>query len=107
MTRILTIFLFLFLAFTIYYDLTTGSLPAKSIQPHQEVPTAEATIDFTHVLVQPGDTVLSIYEHLLDGKENTISIAQLIDDFEALNPSTKASQIKIGVTYKFPLYSSS
>jgi hypothetical protein len=53
--------------------------------------------------VKAGDTVLSIAEKLND---LTISIQQLIEDFERLNPSTNPHQIRIDETYLFPIYPS-
>lgn len=97
MKRLLSVLLFLFLAFTIYHDLTIGSLPISK-QPPQE---KAAYVDW---LVQPGDTVLSIHEHLSHDKNLPISIEQIIKDFEKLNPATNASDIKIGHMYKFPIY---
>jgi TATA-binding protein-associated factor Taf7 len=51
--------------------------------------------------VKAGETVLSIAEEL---NELTISIQQLIEDFEQLNPSTNPHQIRIDETYLFPVY---
>ena len=108
--RIFSILLFLFLAFTIYHDLTIGSLPIKpkeasQKQTNQAIETKK--ISYINWIVQPGDTVLSIHEHLSDGTHSNISIEQIITDFETLNPSTHASDIKIGHTYKFPIYQNS
>ena len=106
MVRILSISLFLFLAFTIYYDLTTGSLPQKSDKESQTQlqSTQQPDLQSIDVLIQPGDTVLSIHEHLMNGEESPVSISQLILDFEALNPGIQASQINIGMIYHFPVY---
>jgi hypothetical protein len=50
-----------------------------------------------------GETVLSIIEQL-HKEQIPVSIEQIITDFERLNPKDKADSIKVGKTYKFPLY---
>ena len=53
--------------------------------------------------IRQGETVLSIIEQL-HKEQIPVSIDQITTDFERLNPKEKAESIKVGETYKFPLY---
>ncbi|MCY9423572.1 hypothetical protein MOF51_21790, partial [Bacillus paralicheniformis] len=45
-----------------------------------------------------GQTVFSIIGN------SAVPADKIAEDFEALNPSVKASRIQAGITYKFPVY---
>ena len=99
--RLLTVLFFIFLLFTIYHDITKGSLPSK---PENHTKTIDNTISYIEWRVQPGDTVLSIYEHLAKDSHHTVAIEKIITDFETLNPTVNAANIQIGQVYKIPIY---
>lgn len=89
--------------YTIYYDLQFGTIPqitrsANAATHH----VAQHKMPFQSVKVHPGDTVLSVVEHL-NGNES-VGIKKIIRDFEKLNPGASANQIQIGTTYRFPIY---
>jgi LysM repeat protein len=94
--------------YIIYFDLTVGTLPTAATKqvdrnavtvakPKTEIPSFEAK-------VKPGETLISIVEHYL-GKSLPVSINDLIEDFQQLNPGISAEKMKIGATYHFPDYS--
>ena len=90
----------LFLAlciFSIYFDLTFGTLPEAvgNSQEPEPVPYAEVT-------AKPGDTVLSMIEDI-EGFPTGVSIDQMIQDFVDLN-GIYPEQIQPGITYKIPIY---
>lgn len=67
-----------------------------------EVSSANAS-PYIEKKISQGETVLSIIEQL-HKKQIPVSIEQITTDFERLNPKEKADSIKVGKTYKFPLY---
>jgi hypothetical protein len=95
-------FLFCFVLisiYSVYHDVTTGTLP-----PTKEPETKEVFHDNSYYLqqIKPGDTVLGIVEK----KEQSLptSIEQIINDFKNLNNGLEPEKIKIGRTYKFKSY---
>ncbi|MBA2873496.1 LysM peptidoglycan-binding domain-containing protein [Thermaerobacillus caldiproteolyticus] len=102
--------LFLVLCLCLYvvsHDLIKGTLPTttkiKTLHIHEPKLRAKMNINYQTVTVKAGDTLLSIAEK----QQNAplpVSIEQLIKDFEALNPGTKANSLQIGKTYKIPIY---
>lgn len=105
MKRILYLVLIAIVAYSIYYDLTTGTLPAFSapIQLQEEIKEqTEQTIPYIEVLVQAGDTVLSIIER--EEGHLTKPIDAIMKDFEKLNNGISPHEIQIGKIYKFPTY---
>lgn len=108
--KLLIIAILLLVSGTSYYDLTHGTLslffnPAPATVQAKESPTSNPVpVQTTKmVLVQPGDTVLSIEEKL--NPKTTLSIINVIEDFKKLNPSVDPNHIQIGHSYKFKLYS--
>lgn len=88
--------------YTMYYDLHTGTLPqspqASASTKQQETPHTPAV----KVKVTPGATVMSIVEH--ENPKLSVSIHQVVEDFEKLNPGVRAHDITIGKVYSFPVY---
>ncbi|MBB3906875.1 MULTISPECIES: type IV pilus assembly protein FimV [Anoxybacillaceae] len=92
--------------YIIYHDVTKGTLPVSE-QKVAHAPSAKtetaASSSYRVIKVQAGDTLLSIMERE-QGQSLPVSIEELIEDFEALNPGIKATSIQIGKAYKFPIY---
>ncbi|MCP8616879.1 LysM peptidoglycan-binding domain-containing protein [Salirhabdus salicampi] len=108
---------------SIMYDLTVGTLTSPSaveaenennegdVQPlDEEIMKTENETEneverYDHITyeVEAGDTVLSVIEDLNEHMSE-LSITTIIEDFEALNPAVDPHQIKVGTTYKFPIY---
>ncbi|MFY4776373.1 hypothetical protein [Metabacillus sp. RGM 3146] len=108
MKRSLFLLILSFLCYIVYYDLSKGTLPAVTTHAQEKIAEV-STVEVSHkgyesVKVQSGDTVLSVMESLNSSSSPNLSIEKSIKDFEALNPGTKAEQIVIGKTYKFPVY---
>ncbi|WP_236035086.1 hypothetical protein [Alkalihalobacterium elongatum] len=112
---IIFIIILFIVGYSIYYDLSTGTLPKadkSSIEEttgdHYSNVTIEEEEHFPaqEVVVQNGYTVLSIVEHLHEGPVPA-SIQQIVYDFQELNPGVTADNIQVGKTYLFPLYSKS
>jgi hypothetical protein len=105
------IFLFLFgllTIYVIYIDLTAGTLPQDEPQkPEQSVVTmsnVESSVNSFEAEVEPGETLISIVENHIK-KPLPVSIEELIEDFQRLNPGLSPEKIQIGSTYEFPDYS--
>ncbi|MBA4535840.1 hypothetical protein H1Z61_01480 [Bacillus aquiflavi] len=104
MKQLAIIALGILIVFSIYFDITYGTLPfikeqkleAKTQQQSTEIPYFEKK-------VTPGDTVLSIIETKLN-QSLSVSISEAIADFQQLNNGIEPEDIQIGRTYKFPSY---
>lgn len=103
-------FLFAILVlYVIYFDLTTGTLPASNakqvdVKIEADTSSSNSEIPSFEAKVKPGETVISIVEHELN-KPLPVSITELINDFRELNPKQSPENIQIGTTYHFPDYS--
>lgn len=88
---------FCLVAYSIYFDINVGTLPAYSLENMDK--TDE---NYYNIKVEPGDTVLSLVEK----KEGTlpVPIDQIIEDFTLLNDGINPEEIKIGQTYRFKNY---
>ncbi|CAM3950804.1 hypothetical protein [Lederbergia lenta] len=90
--------------YSMYHDLTVGTLPNNEIH---SISTSDEMIKgnntYTLIEIKQGDTVLSVLEQLTQGSL-PVSIEQAVDDFTDFNNGVKPEQIQTGETYKFPLY---
>ena len=109
MKRLLLFISFCFTLFIIYFDLTTGTLPAS----HPPAPAGEPAVPasqpasapsaaYKEITMQPGDTLLSIVEK--EKGESNHPIESIISDFQSLNEGLKPENMQIGKTYKIPVY---
>ncbi|MFE8703177.1 hypothetical protein ACFYKX_21595 [Cytobacillus sp. FJAT-54145] len=110
MKRLAGLIMLVLIIYSIYYDLSHGTLPAMSEQKEEVVSEVveneiveDTKIVFFEKVVGKGDTVLSIVEESLDSSI-PVSIQQVVQDFEELNKGLKPEQIQYGKTYKFPDY---
>ncbi|ARK29366.1 hypothetical protein [Halalkalibacter krulwichiae] len=116
MKRIGTILIILVILYSTYYDLTIGTLPnglTEAAETNIDEMTTESLSDesenlvqfepFQEVTIEPGQTVLSIVEHLHEGPISA-SIQEIVFDFQELNDGLKPEDIQIGKTYLFPVY---
>lgn len=108
MKKLFGVLFTLLIIYVIYIDLTAGTLPSAatekvnpqveaSKQPPSGIPSFQAK-------VKTGQTVISIVENKLQ-KQLPVSISELIEDFQTLNPGKTPEKIQIGATYQFPDYS--
>ncbi|WP_077618820.1 LysM peptidoglycan-binding domain-containing protein [Bacillus sinesaloumensis] len=108
MKRLFTFLAIVFLLYIIYYDVKIGTLPSakdekiETIEVISQTPQTQSS-PYKEVKVKAGDTLLSIVESLNEGKPIS-SIESVIEDFEELNPDSEAALLKIGESYKFPIY---
>ncbi|MFC0473511.1 hypothetical protein ACFFHM_24115 [Halalkalibacter kiskunsagensis] len=123
MKRIGTILIILVILYSTYYDLTIGTLPNgltqavaeqktieqqnNSVDKDESNQNSELILDdlepVKEIVVEPGQTVLSIVEHLHEGPISP-SIQEIVHDFQELNGGIKPEEIQIGKKYFFPLY---
>jgi hypothetical protein len=100
--------------FSIYYDLSSGTIPqpgspaaapaaSNLISESQEQQTPTVDSMYIEVEIKAGDTVLTVAEKIAN-KPIPVSITQLVDDFKLLNDGITPEKIQIGKTYKFPVY---
>ncbi|OIK12227.1 LysM domain-containing protein [Bacillus sp. MUM 13] len=114
MKRLAAFIVVIFIAFIIYFDLTTGTIPADAgargpaeaaagaVYTGGAAEKAEtSTIPFVESVIKPGDTLLSLLEQ---NQTKSYSIETAIADFQKLNNGIKPESIQIGKTYKIPVY---
>lgn len=98
------------IAYSIYYDLTIGTLSSHqavtAVSEINVISNNEQTdnMPYDTKTTKPGDTLISIAEELNQGPL-PVSIEQLTDDFEILNKGVEPHEIQINKEYKFPIYS--
>lgn len=102
MKKICALFILSLVIYSVYKDITNGSTMITTPAIYSSYKT-EPEQAFTLIKVQPGETVLSVFEK--HASTNTkISFDQLKDDFIQLNDGIQPTDIKSGQIYKFPLY---
>lgn len=104
MKKIIAFLLTATIGYSIYHDITNGTLEVYSTNNTLLEDNAEIeTSPFIAIAVQPGDTVLSVVEQLQQAPLSA-SISQVTNDFMQLNKGTRPEDIQVGKTYKFPVY---
>lgn len=115
MIRLSIAALILVTIYSIYYDLSSGTIPEPSAPVAATVPATSQETDespvasspsnnlYIEVEIKAGDTVLTVAEKIAN-KPIPVSITQLIEDFQNLNEGITPEKIQIGKTYKFPVY---
>lgn len=114
MIRLLVVALVFITIYSIYYDLSSGTIPEQASPATTVVPptinSETETSDqhdsekmYIEVEVKAGDTVLTIAERI-SNKPIPVSITQLVEDFEQINEGITPEKIQIGKIYKFPVY---
>ncbi|WP_170007683.1 hypothetical protein [Bacillus fonticola] len=110
MKRLGAIVLVVVILYTVYYDLSVGSLslpslpsPAGAEETSEQVGAVEVSGQpYEEIKVERGETVLTIVE---DAHQSIpVPIERIVRDFEELNEGLKAEEIQAGETYRFPLY---
>jgi hypothetical protein len=106
MKNLLVLLVFFLVIYSIYFDLSVGTLPHTDTAKVEAVAKSKAkipNIPYFKEKVEPGDTLITIVEHQIK-KPLPVSMARLIHDFKALNPDQSADNILIGKSYLFPDY---
>jgi hypothetical protein len=105
MKRLVGVVFTVLVLYSIYYDLSYGTLPAVTTEQKseiQKIPSNE--IAYFEQTVEVGDTVLTIIENQL-GQSLPVPISEVVTDFQKLNDDLSPHQIQPGKKYKFPNYS--
>lgn len=97
----------------IHHDLTGGtfaeekesSTPPTPLAVHVEEDQGEdePSLPYQEVIIEPGQTVLSVVEHL-HGRQVDRPIESIIADFRELNEQMEPNALQVGQRYRFPLY---
>lgn len=106
MKRLSIFILMLFLIYIVYFDMNNGTIainPSLAEGENKAIEVSSKASPYIEKKIRQGETVLSIIEQL-HKEQIPVSIEQITTDFERLNPKEKAESIKVGKTYKFPLY---
>ncbi|MGD6774522.1 hypothetical protein [Sutcliffiella horikoshii] len=116
MIRLFIAALILVTIYSIYYDLSSGTIPEPATPVIAPVSTTNPDTEtessamsspsnnlYIEVEIKAGDTVLTVAEKIAN-KPIPVSITQLIEDFQNLNEGITPEKIQIGKTYKFPVY---
>lgn len=105
MKKLLGVIAALIILYSIYFDLSVGTLPQADFQKANNTVAVNSnpTIPYFEAAVEPGETLISIVEHKLK-KTLPVPITDLVKDFQTLNPGKKADQLQVGKTYRFPDY---
>lgn len=103
MKRLALLIVSILIIYVIYYDLTTGTLPAIQENAIDDNLTNDTTIPYFEKKVSSGETVLTIVEGNMDGPL-PVSITQMITDFKLLNNGLQPEELKSGHMYRFPNY---
>lgn len=114
MKRLLIFMISILVIYTVYFDLTKGTLPLKTEtiteaskkEPSSPTQLQNEPINYFEKEVKRGETVLSIMEQQLNSSI-PVSIEKVIHDFELLNDGIKPEEIQYGKRYKFPYYEQS
>ncbi|MGM9926655.1 MAG: hypothetical protein ACI35P_01780 [Bacillus sp. (in: firmicutes)] len=101
MKKLIFLLLFILVAYSIYFDVTKGTLPQTDtpVMVNQK----EESFPYKEIQIEAGDTLLSIMERE-DGRLLK-PIPTIMEDFKKLNDGASPHTLKIGKTYKFPIYS--
>lgn len=105
MKRIVLWFLAIIVAYSVYFDITVGTLPSAktaAIMTSTNGLSVQNGLNSKLVKVKPGDTILSLVER----NEGTlpVSIKRVIIDFQDLNNGIQPEKIQIGKEYRIPVY---
>jgi cell division protein YceG involved in septum cleavage len=103
MRKYFYLLLILLISYSIFFDLKVGTIPHHGLlQTKQTIATPNNLPTYEEIQVKSGDTVLGIVEQLNPHYQKPIS--DIIKDFSHLNNGQAASTIRIGKSYKFPIY---
>ncbi|RAS82991.1 LysM peptidoglycan-binding domain-containing protein [Priestia endophytica] len=107
MKKLGVLLIVLFIGYVAYYDISVGTLKASSPQAVETAAVQKSEKqEYQTVVVQQGDTVLSIISQL-QKEDSNLNIEKISQDFRRLNDNLSPENIQVGKKYKFPIYSSS
>jgi hypothetical protein len=103
MKKLFGILFAVLIIYSIYFDLTIGTLPHMGSEKAEAIVKTESSLPYFEAKVKPGETLITIVENHAN-KSISIPITDLINDFKSLNPGQSPEKIQIGKIYKFPKY---
>ena len=105
--RISIYILMILLFVSLYFDMVKGNDQHETSVHHHDTHKSSKHEPFqvVKVQIQPGDTVLSISEHI--NHIEHLQINQLIEDFRLLNPYVDPYELETHAFYYFPHYAHS
>jgi hypothetical protein len=89
--------------YSIYFDLTVGTLPYAKSEKAEATVIADSSLSYFEATVKSGETLITIEEHYLN-KSLPVSITELVHDFKTLNQGQTPEKLQVGKTYRFPKY---
>ncbi|GIN10625.1 hypothetical protein J26TS2_04920 [Shouchella clausii] len=113
MKRILFGIVLIIVILGIHHDLTGGTFAEEkesrtpptplTVQVEEDQGENEPSLPYQEVIIEPGQTVLSVVEHL-HGHQVDRPIESIIADFRELNEQMEPNALQVGERYRFPLY---
>jgi hypothetical protein len=104
MKKLFGVLFSLLIIYSIYFDLTVGTLPHIGSEKAEAIIKTDSALPYFEAKVRPGETLITIVENQAN-KSISIPITDLISNFKSLNPGQAPEKIQIGKIYKFPKYS--
>jgi hypothetical protein len=103
MKKLIGILLSFLIIYSVYYDITVGTLPFSKSEKAEAVEIQESSIPFFEAKVKSGETLITIVEHKTN-KSLSVPISELIRDFMTLNQGQSPEKMQVGKIYRFPKY---
>lgn len=103
MKRSLIYLLIILLALSIYNDLDGKPRIEENNSKNTHL-NINTKFTIMHIKIQPGDTVLTIVEQINPNKFQILNIAQIITDFQLINPTVDPHHLQPHSFYYFPKY---
>jgi hypothetical protein len=103
MKKLIGILLSFLIIYSVYYDITVGTLPFAKSEKAEAVEIQEASIPFFEEKVKSGETLITVVEHKTN-KSLSVPISELIRDFMTLNQGQSPEKMQVGKIYRFPQY---
>lgn len=88
----------------IYKDLQLGFSPERENISATEPVLPAVDYQVSHIQAAAGETVLSVVERIHSRPLTKINPAQILADFQTMNPSADPNKLEAGRYYYFPIY---
>ena len=105
MKKLIALLFILLIGYSVFFDVTKGTLPSTESIPVTTSPDDKALPSYKEIKIKSGDTLLTIMEREEGKLVKPINTIML--DFQELNDGVSPHELQIGKTYKFPIYSES
>lgn len=102
MKRLVFLVILVIVAFTVYIDISKGTIPVNTQQVSAMNNNPETKLAFVEMKVTNGDTVFTLFKKANGSYVEDID--RLIKDFKKLNNNVDPVDIQIDKEYKIPIY---